>query len=492
MKRIVVTGATILALAAAATGLSGCGETSHAPTAAPLAQATAGAGAAAAPSPTPLALESATAQAGSMTIDFGVSGVGEVKAARDADLVFLVQGPVAQVLVKEGDRVKQGDTLVVLDTSTFDQQVAQAEAALTIARAQESALTEAPKSADVSAARAAVAQAEAALNRVKQGAKSQDRQSAQAALEAAKANLQSTKDKLSLSKTQAESQLEQAVQALTAAQARYAQAKYNWDYVQDTGNDPITPNVTSSSGKKSANKLSEGGRQNYAAQFQQAEAALKQAEENVSVAQAAAETARQSEVTGVQAADQQVVQAQAATDKVNADADVADLASAQAALAQAKANQSKLQPSPNNSQKAQAGGAVAQATAALELAKISRSRAELRAPFDGVVSVVNVDPGDSSTVSGGPVVRVVDTSSMHVDVQISDVDIGKVKEGQQAELRLDALPDQVITGTVSYIAPAASVQGTLRTYLVRVTVDKIEGMRAGMSARVDIITTGKE
>ena len=64
-----------------------------------------------------------------------MSGTGEIKAAQDADLVFASQGTVAEVKVKEGDTVKKGDLLAILDTRVFDQQVHQAEAALESARA---------------------------------------------------------------------------------------------------------------------------------------------------------------------------------------------------------------------------------------------------------------------------------------------------------------------------------------------------------------------
>lgn len=469
----------------AALTLSACGGAATAQTTTPVTavaqQPTA------APTAAP-SLEAPTAASGG-ALEFGISGVGEVKAARDADLVFLVQGTVAEVNVTEGDSVKQGDLLAVLDTRTFDAQIAQAEAALASAQAQELGLAEPPKAADTAAARAQLTQAQAQLEQVKQGAKTADRQAAEASFNAAAVNVQSTRDRLSLAKTQAESQLDQAVQALTAAQARYAQAKFNWDFVQETGNDPIMPNTTNAqTGKKSSNKLSEGQRQNYASQFQQAEAALRQAEQSVALTQAAAETARQAEITGIQTAEQQAIQAQTQVDKVNAGAEASDLAAAQAAIAQAKAAQARLQPAPTNAQKAQASAGIAQADAALELARINRERAELRAPFDGLISTVGVDPGDPSSSSGDdPAIRLVDVAALHVDVQISDVDIGKVKQGQAAQVRVDALPDQVFEGHVTYIAPTATVQGTLRSFLVRVSLDVQDGLRAGMSARVDVV-----
>ena len=131
---------------------------------------------------------------------------------------------------------------------------------------------------------------------------------------------------------------------------------------------------------------------------------------------------------------------------------------------------------------------MAQAQAALELAQITREHAEIRAPFDGVVAQVNVDPGDPSTTVGQPAIKVVDISALHLDAQISDIDIGQVTVGQAAEVRADARPETVYKGKVSYIAPTATTTGAIRTYLVRVTLDEQEGLLAGMSARVDLTT----
>lgn len=458
--------------------LAACSQPSAAtPTAAPAVRPTT---AIAAPQPTVVFPTSNT------QIDLGISGAGEIKAAQDADLVFVVQGTVAEVMVKEGDMVKKGDLLAILDTRTFDQQLQQAEAGLASAQAQESALTEAPRDFDVAAARAQVQSAQASLESVRSGPKSQDIQLAEATVKTAEVNLQATRDRLSFTKTQSELQMEQATQTLTQAQARYAQAKYNWEYAQDSGNDPIVPDVTNSQGKPVENKLSDGQQENYYAQFVQAEAALRQAEKSVDLARVAYESALQSEVTGIQAAEQQLAQAQLQLEKLRLPADKDRLAAAQAALAQARAAQQRLNPDPKDSQKASVKAGIAQAQSALELAQINREHAELRAPFDGVISIVNIDPGDPSSTNGQPAIQVVDVSTLHVDVQISDIDIGKIKQGQASEVRVDAVPGTVFKGHVDYIAPTATSAGTIRTYLVRITLDEQEGLRAGMSAQVDI------
>jgi HlyD family secretion protein len=124
----------------------------------------------------------------------------------------------------------------------------------------------------------------------------------------------------------------------------------------------------------------------------------------------------------------------------------------------------------------------------LELAKLNREHAEIRAPFDGIIATVNIDPGDPSATGADPAIRLVDVSTLRLEVQISDVDIGRVSEGQKADIHVDSVPDKVYTGKVTYIAPTATAVGTLRTYLIRIAIDDQTGLRAGMSARVDLAT----
>jgi HlyD family secretion protein len=464
-----------------ATSLAACGAAAtaeQAPT--PAAQAT--------PAPAPTVVAPTLPPA--VEIELGVSGSGEIMAAQDADLVFTAQGTVAEVKVQEGDAVKKGDLLAILDTRPFDNALHQAEAALAAAKAQEAALTEAPKAADAAAARAQLAQAQAALDQVRQGPKDQDLRTADAAVALAETNAQSTRDRLSQAKTSADAGVEQAVAALTQAQARYAQAKNIWDRVQDKGVDPNNPKSCSPSDPTQckANKVNDTQREAYYTAYVQAEAAMKQAELAVQQAVVAAEEARKAEVLGIQAAEEQLTQARAAAEKLRLPPDKAQVAAAQAGVAQAQAAQARILPDPSDAQKAIASSGIAQAEAGLELARLNREHAEIRAPFDGIVAELNIDPGDPSATGAGPAIRLVDVSKLRLEVQISDVDIGRVSEGQQATISVDSVPDKVYTGKVTYIAPTATAVGTLRTYLIRIAIDDQTDLRAGMSARVDLAT----
>ncbi|MEM8533021.1 MAG: HlyD family efflux transporter periplasmic adaptor subunit [Chloroflexota bacterium] len=418
----------------------------------------------------------------------GVTGIGEVKAARDASLVFNVVGTVNEVFVEEGDRVEQDQVLAVLDLRTFEQQLQQAQASIDSAEAQRSSLFEGPRAAEVNAAQSQIVQAQASLERVQAGAEEEDLRSAQSAVVAAEAQLQSTRDQLSLAKTNAEAQVIQSSESLVQAQAAYARAKSDWEFVQDTGQNPQQPVLgVDPQGNEVENDVVNSQREAIYAAFVQAESALRQAEEAVDQAVIAAEESRKAEIVGIQTSEQQVVQAQAQLDQLVEGAEPDEIAGAQSALAQAVAGRDRLNPNPNASQIELADAGIAQAEASLRLAEINLEQAEIRAPFDGIISEVNIDPGDPSSVPNGAAIAIVDVEKLHVDVEISDVDIAQVVEGQIAEVRAEAL-DEIFPGEVSYIAPTASVQGNIRTYLVRITLDEQEGLRPGMSVRVVLVT----
>lgn len=362
----------------------------------------------------------------------GISANGEVKAAREADLVFSVTGTVGEVFVEEGEEIEQGQLLMELDKRSFDQQVRQAEAALASARSQQAGLYEDPRAADINAANEQIRSAETALAELQNGPKTTDVQTAQASLEQARINLESTRNQLSLNKTQAEAQVDTVTESLVQAQAAYAQAKSNWEFVQDTGQNPQQPVLgVDQQGEEIENDVVDSQRESYYAQFVQAEAALRQSEQGVQSAVVAAEEARKAELVGIQTAEQQVVQAEASLEDLLNGADPDQIASAEAQVASARSQLDQLTRPPTNSSAAQAVASVEQAEASLESALLNRENAELRAPFDGVVAAINVDPGELSSAGTPSAITIVDLSSLHVEVQISDVDIAEVQLGQE-------------------------------------------------------------
>jgi len=402
-----------------------------------------------------------------------VSGTGEIKTLNDADLNFLVTGTVSQILVKEGDSVKKDDLLATLDTTIYDQQILQAEANLASANAQLAGYeTDGP---DSLAAKAQLAQAQAAVDATKAKGTSADVEAAKLSLAAAKYALQSTKDKLSLAKTQAQIQLDQANQSLAQAEAQYTVDKFNWEWVAENGTDPYTPTALGRPNRineatirkyQSLNDISLSRRDSAKLAFQSAQIAYDQA--------------KQAEQVGIDSAQQQVAQAELALRRLT-NPTGKDKAALDAALAQAQAAVNRI-----TVLRAQAQASVAQAEAAVASAKLNRQRAELRAPFDGVISLITVSVGDPANPASRVAVQLIDTMHLRAEVQISDVDISKVQLNEKATVTVDAVAGTKYTGTVTFISPIATVIGNARLYTVHVTLDDITNLRAGMSARISL------
>lgn len=118
----------------------------------------------------------------------------------------------------------------------------------------------------------------------------------------------------------------------------------------------------------------------------------------------------------------------------------------------------------------------------------------LTAPADGVIRSRLLEPGDMASPSS-PVFKLSMTSKKWVRVYVKETDLGKIHEGQKAEVYIDS-QKQPIPGQIGYIADTAeftpkNVQtDELRTalvYEVRVYVDDPENvLRLGMPATVKI------
>lgn len=430
-----------------------------------------------------------------------VNGSGTVAAARELNLAFEASGTVAEVLVAEGDTVREGQALARLDPADLELQVASAQAALDSARTKLAQVTEGDvQQADITAqqaveasARAQLASAQAQLEALKSPSASVIGD-AESAVRQAEIDLQTKRDNGSAAKTRSQQDLQRAVDSLTQAQSRYATAKAQWEYAAGTGNDPINPSSTGADGRKVDNELSDGQRQQYYDSYVQAEAALRSAETAVQQAQVSYDNARQQEVAGVQQAEAKLADALRQLDALRnpTSTDVAQrqatVDQARASLTQAQANLDKLTAPGTASDVAIQQAAVTQAEQSLKQARLKLEQATLTAPFDGVVTAVEIVPG-SSAASATPAVSLLDRDPLHVDLKLSENDVAKVALGQPVTLTIDALKGWTATGSVSYIASAAESSNGVVTYAVRVSFpDDDERVRVGMTANLTITT----
>jgi HlyD family secretion protein len=447
-------------------------------------------------------------------------------------------GIVAEVLVAEGDRVKAGQVLLRLDRTRARAMVAQSEAQLARAEAAfeqlrsgatpaEIAIADAQlraaeaqrrqtagsvTSADVAAAKAQLEQAQAQQARLRAGPDRTDLQAAAATLAEAQATLVTQRDQLSATKTNAQLQMQQCATDLTKAQANYATAKRNWDYVQETGKDPNVV-IDPATSKSVHLKLDGRQKQQYQDAFVQAEAAMHSAETALQQAQVAYDTARQAEVSGIQMAEQQVTQAQARLDKLRAGASADELAQARAQVAasnaeldkllgeqhsgalaaadatvdQAQAHLDQLRAGASKSELALAAAEVQSAQAALQLAHAAMAEAELRAPFAGTVAALDVRSGEY-LAPGVPVAHLADLSAWRVETtDLTELNITRIREGSHVAVTFDAIPSLKLVGTIGHIrALGENKQGDI-TYIATIALDQADPrLRWNMTASATI------
>ncbi len=106
--------------------------------------------------------------------------------------------------------------------------------------------------------------------------------------------------------------------------------------------------------------------------------------------------------------------------------------------------------------------ALAVATASLAIAERNQEDTVVRAPYDGVITVKAAQPGEvvSPLSAGGGFTRtgigtLVDMDSLEVEVDVGENFIDRVRPGQDAQVRLNAYPDQPIPAYVIAIIPTA-------------------------------------
>jgi multidrug efflux pump subunit AcrA (membrane-fusion protein) len=378
--------------------------------------------------PTPVATTPTEATGGGLFSAGSVVASGVVAPAQEAQLGFTLAGRVQSVAVAVGDQVQPGTLLVTLDTAGLEAQAAQAEAGVQAAQAQLALLQARPRPAEIAAAQAQVDAANAAVSQAT-----------------------AQRDQLNAGATDAEIAAAQAQVAAAEAQQRQAQEAHDQTMkcYDVPGDGHVCPLLGSAE--------------------EQARYALNAANEALAAAQAQLDA----------------LTAGAADKEREANAAVA-AAVAQWDVAQARLD--LLQAGPTAEQVAAAEAAVAQAEAALQAARVALEQAELRAPFGGTVTALEIAPGE--TVLPGQVVLVLaDLSRLQVETtDLSERDVAGVAAGQTANVSVEALGTQV-AGRVARIASQATSVGGDVVYQVVIALDEQPtGLRWGMSVEVEIAT----
>jgi RND family efflux transporter MFP subunit len=117
--------------------------------------------------------------------------------------------------------------------------------------------------------------------------------------------------------------------------------------------------------------------------------------------------------------------------------------------------------------------------------------AEIKAPFDGVVTSIYTQTG-SATTPGAKAVQVADLRAYYIDVPVAEVDIPVIMLDQEADLVFDAFFTDTYHGKVTQIDKVGQELAGVVNYNVIITMtDGIDKINPGMTAGVTIITAAK-
>jgi HlyD family secretion protein len=180
------------------------------------------------------------------------------------------------------------------------------------------------------------------------------------------------------------------------------------------------------------------------------------------------------------------------------DTDVASVSQAVAQLNQAKA------------QTASAHGHLDQQVAQLRFNEDALSKTVSIAPFDGIVTNLPVREGETVVVGiqnaeGSTLMTIADMSVVTAEVKVDETDIVNIKNGQPAEVSVDAIPGKTFKGHVTLVGDQALLRSTgvatsqsttgteeAKDFKVVVTLDTpTEELRPGLSTTAKITTASK-
>jgi HlyD family secretion protein len=147
-----------------------------------------------------------------------------------------------------------------------------------------------------------------------------------------------------------------------------------------------------------------------------------------------------------------------------------------------------------------AEAALAQGWADAAFAEAQLQNTYIRAPFTGVVvkkmaevgeSVAPIPPGVNISTSSGAIVALADLATLEVEADVAEANVAKVKNGQPAEVTVEAIPDRRYKAVLRQVIPTAD--RTKATVQVKVTIlEKDEDLKPEMSAKVTFLEPEKK
>jgi RND family efflux transporter MFP subunit len=131
----------------------------------------------------------------------------------------------------------------------------------------------------------------------------------------------------------------------------------------------------------------------------------------------------------------------------------------------------------------------------LDSAKLNLDKAVIVAPFDGVVADISITEEEeiSTAALATPAISLVETSTIEMQGYIDELDVAMVKLGQAANITLDALPDEQLTGNVTFVSPISTVRAGIVSYATTIALENPSAqLKDGMSATAEVVVERRD
>ncbi len=119
---------------------------------------------------------------------------------------------------------------------------------------------------------------------------------------------------------------------------------------------------------------------------------------------------------------------------------------------------------------------------------------KVKAPISGTILEKFVNVGDpvvplTTYQAGTPIFTIADMSKLIFRGTVDEIDVGKVRVGMPAEIKIGALPGKIVEGSVSRISPKARKEDNATLFDIEINISNQDSvqLRAGYSANADII-----
>ncbi len=409
-----------------------------------------------------------------------VSVTGTVEAAKAVELNFKVTGRINSLPVKIGDHVKVGDRLASLESND-------AQAALLTAQAS-------------------VQQAQANLDKLLAGSSPEDLAVYQAAVDAATTNLLNTQQALVNTKNTQNTNVVNAFAQLVGLIPVALPAKGN----NSTGTLTISGTYTGSKTGIYIIKIDNHLNLTYSISGLEESGGI-EGSRTISTPLGTNGLRLQFSSTGsFYTGDTWTVeipntnhssystyyaayQSALATQKQQVESAEAAVRAAEESLSQAKAQLALIQAPARSYDITSAQAQLDAARASLLKAQADLSDRSIKAPVAGVVTKVNYQVGETTSLAN-PVIVLLAEGAYEIKVKVPESDIVKLATGQSVDITLDALgSSEHFTGHISFIDPAETSINDVIYYEVTIIFDnQDERIKPGMTANIDVLTGNRE